>query len=161
MDGWCRILSEATWTRIEVRSGEKGPLVVEAVKARVQTKRGRSNGPEETLVVLRERQADRTMRHDYYLSNAPFTTPLTEFARVAKAEHRVEESLQRGKGEAGLSHHEVRTWEGWHHHQTLALIATWFLTQEKRRGEKSLPVLVGPPRPADDWANAARGTSAR
>jgi SRSO17 transposase len=155
VDGWCRILSEAMWTTIEIRPGEKGPLVVEAVKARVQTKRGRSNGPEETLVVLRERQADQTMKHDYYLSNAPFTTPLNEFVRVAKAEHRVEESLQRGKGEAGLSHYEVRTWEGWHHHQTLALIATWFLTQEKRRGEKGLPLLVGPPRTRDDWANAA------
>ena len=33
------------WTRIEVRPGEKGPLVVEAVKVRVQTKRGRRNGP--------------------------------------------------------------------------------------------------------------------
>jgi SRSO17 transposase len=62
--------------------------------------------------------------------------PLTEFARVAKAKHRIEECLQRGKGEAGLSDYEVRTWEGWHHHQTLALIATWFLTQEKRRGGK-------------------------
>ena len=29
----------------------------------------------------------------------------------------------------------VITWEGWHHHQTLSLIATWFLTQETRRGK--------------------------
>jgi hypothetical protein len=29
----------------------------------------------------------------------------------------------------------VRTWEGWHHHQTLSLLATWFLTQEARRGK--------------------------
>ena len=44
------------WTRVEIRPGEKGPLVVEAVKVRVQTKRGRRNGPEETLVIFRERQ---------------------------------------------------------------------------------------------------------
>jgi len=155
VDGWRLSLPEARWTTIEVRPGEKGPLVVEATKARVQTKRGRSNGPEETLVLLRERQADRTVKHDYYLSNAPFTTPLKEFARVAKAEHRVEESLQRGKSDSGLSHYEVRTWEGWHHHQTLALVAAWFLTQEKRRGEKGFPVLVGSPRARDDRANAA------
>ncbi len=154
-DGWCRMLAEADWTTIEVRPGEKGPLVVEAVKASVQSKRGRANGPQETLLVLRERQADGTLKHDYYLSNAPFTTPLMEFARVAKAEHRIEECLQRGKGEAGLSDYEVRTWEGWHHHQTLALIATWFLTQEKRRGEKQFPVLVGPQGTRDDWAHAA------
>ena len=57
-------------------------------------------------------------------------------ARVAKAGHRVERWLQRGKGEAGLAEYQVRTWSGWHHHQALSLIATWFLVQEARRGKK-------------------------
>jgi hypothetical protein len=30
----------------------------------------------------------------------------------------------------------VRTWSGWHHHQALSLIASWFLVQEARRGKK-------------------------
>jgi SRSO17 transposase len=128
------------WTRIEVRAGEKGPLVVEAVKARVQTKLGRRNGPEETLVAFRERQGDQTLKHDYCLSNAPFDTPLREFTRVLAAEHRIEECLRRAKGEAGLAQYQVRTWIGWHHHQTLTLLATWFLTEEKQRGEKGSPV---------------------
>ena len=114
--------------------------MVEAVKARVQTKLGRRNGPEETLVVFRERQADETIKHDYCLSNAPFATPLREFARVLGAEHRIEECLRRAKGEAGLAQYQVRTWKGWHHHQTLTLLATWFLTQEKRRGKKGAAV---------------------
>ena len=133
-DGWMK--TARNWTRIEVRPGEKGPLVVEAVKVRVQTKRGRRNGPEETMVIFRERQGRKTIKHDYTLSDAPFDTPLREFARVLNAEHRIEECLRRAKGESGLAQYQVRTWKGWHHHQTLTLIATWFLTQEKRRGEK-------------------------
>jgi SRSO17 transposase len=140
-DTWLKTVQN--WTRIEVRSGERGPLVVEAVKARVQTKRGRRNGPEETLVVFRQRQGDQSLKHDYCLSNAPWGTPLREFARVLGAEHRVEECLRRAKGETGLAQYQVRTWLGWHHHQTLTLVANWFLTQEKRRGEKSGPVSVG------------------
>jgi hypothetical protein len=70
------------------------------------------------------------------LSHGPLTTPLPEFARVFKAQHRVEECLQRAKGEAGLADYEVRTWRGWYHHQALALTATWFLTVEARRGKK-------------------------
>jgi hypothetical protein len=31
----------------------------------------------------------------------------------------------------------VRTWKGWHHHQMLSLLATWFLTQETRRGKNT------------------------
>jgi hypothetical protein len=54
---------------------------------------------------------------------------------VAKAEHRVEECLERAKGEAGLADYQVRNWMAWHHHQTLALLAAWFLTQETRRGK--------------------------
>lgn len=140
VDQWRAALPESAWTRIDVRPGEKGPLVVEAVKRRVTAKtEQRREGPEETLVVFRERQADGTCKHDYALSNATATTPLAEFARVAKAEHRIEECLQRAKGEAGLSQYQVRNWKGWHHHQTLALIAAWFLTQETRRGGKNNP----------------------
>src|SRR5439155_10206804 len=79
---------------------------------------------------------DGSWKHDYLLSNAPLATPLTEFARVFKAQHRVEECLQRAKGEAGLADYEVRTWRGWYHHQALALVATWFLTVEAGRGKK-------------------------
>jgi len=137
-DSWMK--TAKNWTKIEIRPGEKGPLVVEAVKGRVQTKRGRRNGPEETLVVFRERQGRKTVKCDYCLSSAAFDTPLREFARVFNAEHRIEECLRRAKGEAGLAQYQVRTWNGWHHHQTLTLLATWFLTQEKLRGGKIRPV---------------------
>jgi SRSO17 transposase len=140
VDRWCAALPASAWTTIEVRPGEKGPLTVELVKARVQAKTERRRpGPEETLVVVRERQQDGALKHDYYLSNATVETPLAEFASVAKAEHRIEECLQRAKSEAGLSHYQVRTWNGWHHHQILSMIATWFLTQEERRGKKMDP----------------------
>jgi SRSO17 transposase len=152
-DGWVKAAKK--WTRIEVRPGEKGPLVVEAVKARVQAKLGRRNGPEETLVVFRERQGRKTIKHDYCLSNAPSDTPLREFARVLNAEHRIEECLRRAKGEAGLAQYQVRTWKGWHHHQTLTLIATWFLTQEKRRGGKKGPVPLRPGVARDHRTTAA------
>jgi len=141
VDKWMKTVTQ--WTRIEIRPGEKGPLLVDAAKVRVQTKRGRRNGPEEVLVVFRERQGGKTVKHDYAVSNAPFETPLREFARVLAAEHRVEECLRRAKGESGLAQYQVRTWRGWHHHHALPLIATWFLTQEKRRGEKGCPVPLG------------------
>ena len=89
------------------------------------------------MLVFRERQGDGTWKHDYALSNVVVGTPVAEFARVFKAEHRIEECLKRAKGEAGLADYQVRTWEGWHHHQALSLLATWFLTQETRRGKNA------------------------
>jgi len=140
VDRWREALLKHAWTTIDVRDGARGPLVVQAVKTRVRAKTDRRrNGPEEMLVVLREEQGDGTMKHDYYLSNAPPETALTEFARVAKAEHRIEECLERAKSDAGLAQYQVRNWIGWHHHQTLSLLAAWFLTKEDRRGKKIHP----------------------
>src|SRR5215831_2709648 len=102
---WCAAVPESAWQTVEVRDGEKGPLVVQAALTLVQA---RTEGR---------------------------VSEVAEFARVFKAQHRIEECLRRAKGEAGLGDYQVRTWSGWHHHQTLSLLATWFLTQETRRGK--------------------------
>lgn len=139
-DRWAAAVPAGAWQAVEVRDAEKGPVVVHAARTLVQARAdNRASDVAELLVVFRERQGDGTWKHDYLLSNAPLDTPLAEFARVFKAQHRVEECLKRAKGEAGLADYQVRTWEGWHHHQALSLVATWFLTQEARRGKKADP----------------------
>jgi len=140
VDVWCKKLPEDAWTTIDVRDGEKGPLVIETVKRRVQarTEKG-GTGPDEVLFVTRERQADRTYKHDYHLSNTGPDVSLKEYGRVAKAAHRIEECIKRAKGEAGLADYQVRNWIGWHHHQTLSLLAAWFLNKETRRGKNTDP----------------------
>jgi SRSO17 transposase len=136
VDEWCQALPEERWTTIDVRDGTKGPLVVEVVQCRVQarTETG-GTGPDELLFITRERQGDNTFKHDYYLSNAAPDVGLAELARVSKAAHRIEECFRRAKSEAGLGDYQVRNWIAWHHHQTLALLAAWFLNQETRRGK--------------------------
>jgi SRSO17 transposase len=136
-DRWCAAVPEGRWQTVEVGDGEKGPLVVQVARGLVQARtEGRPEEAPELLVVFRERQADGTFKHDYLLSDSgSVVAPVAELARVYKAEHRIEECLRRAKGEAGLGDYQVRTWEGWHHHQTLALLAAWFLTQETRRGK--------------------------
>jgi hypothetical protein len=137
-------LPDSAWEAIEVRDGEKGPLVVEGLRRVVQAKcDGNPFDFPELLVVFRERQPDGSWKHDYLLSNAVVDHPLGEYARGLKAEHRIEECLKRAKGEAGLADYQVRTWAGWHHHQALAVLATWFLTQEARRGKNPDPGVDG------------------
>jgi SRSO17 transposase len=138
VDRWIALRSDDDWTVIEVRDGEKGPLTVEALKRCVETGvRGRPTVADEVLVVLRYRDRDsEVVKTDYYLSNADVATSLAEFCRAAKAEHRIEECIRRAKGETGLADYEVRNWIGWHHHQTLSLLASWFLNVETRRAEK-------------------------
>ena len=147
---WRKALNPHAWRRLTVRDGEKGPVAIEMVKRRVQTRIERKRtGPEEWLVVTRgsltddrtwepcaSRDAtdqDERYRYHYYLTPTAacavaFTEPsLEELARVIKAGACIEASFQRGKGEVGMDEYQVRTWQGWHHHMALSLMAVWFL----------------------------------
>ena len=147
---WRQSLGSAGWTRLTVRDGEKGPVQMEMVKRRVQTRLERKRtGPEEWLVVTRRPLADdrpleprasrdatdQDARHRYHYSLTPrdgcemaFKEPsLGELARVIKAGACIEASFKRGKGEVGMDAYQVRTWQGWHHHMALSLMAVWFL----------------------------------
>jgi len=139
IDLWRTSLPAAAWTTLDVRDGSKGPLVVDIVNRRVVARTPqRQEGHEEMLVVMRYRARDtqQVVKVDCDLSHGAGETALTMFARVAKAEHRIEECLPRSKSEAGLADYAVRHWTGGHQHQTLSLIATWFLVTETRRGKK-------------------------
>src|SRR5712691_7395424 len=59
---------------------------------------------------------------------------LGELGRVIKAGACMEASFKRGKGEVGMDAYQVRTWQGWHHHMALSLMAVWFLIGETQRG---------------------------
>lgn len=160
VDQWRTALPDDAWTRIDVRDAEKGPLVVHVTKRRVLAITERKHPErEETLVVIGTPDGAGNMKYDYYLSNAPPETPLEEFARVAKAEHRIEECFQRAKGEVGLADYETRTWWGWHHHQTLSILAAWFLVEETRRAKKKDAGdhrSAGPPRHGPDPSPGCR-----
>src|SRR5215467_9591475 len=147
---WRKALHAEVWTRLTVRDGEKGPMEIEMIKRRVQTRLERKRtGPPEWLVVTRRPLADdRTLepqasrdacdqdvgyRYRYYFtptggSEVELAEPsLAELARGIKAGVCIEASCKRGKGEGGMDAYQVRTWEGWHHHLALTLIAVWYL----------------------------------
>ena len=134
---WRDALPEDAWTRLEVRDAEKGPLFVDIVKRSVSGRTEKKQvAPPETLVVIRWRDEEGIQKIDYYMSNAPVTTPLKEFARVSKLHTRIEQCIKYSKCEAGLAQYQVRSWDGWHHYIALSLAGTWFLVQEARLGKK-------------------------
>jgi SRSO17 transposase len=59
----------------------------------------------------------------YYRVWAPAHTTLAELARVAGSRWRIEEGYEQAKGEVGLDQYEVRRFQAWYRHITLALLA--------------------------------------
>jgi len=65
VDDGARARAADAWQTIEVRDGEKGPVVVQAARALVQAHTaGRVSDVAERLVVFRAQQADGTWKHD-------------------------------------------------------------------------------------------------
>jgi SRSO17 transposase len=164
---WRQNLDAEAWTHLTVRDGEKGPVEIELVRRRVQTRLERKGtGPEEWLVVTRQPRSDDRLwgprasrdatdqdaryRYHYYLSptcvsKGELAEPtLAALARIIKAGACIEASFKRGKSEVGMDEYQVRTWEGWHHHIALSLLAVWFLIGETHRGQQVTPALTLP-----------------
>ncbi len=142
---WRQSLTSDAWTHLTVRDGEKGPIGIEMVKRRVQTRlEHKRTGPAEWLVVTRCLLADDSTSERCVAAVELEEPSLVELARVIKAGVCIEASFQRGKSEAGMDAYQVRTWQGWHHHMALSLIAVWFLIGETHRGQQWTPALTLP-----------------
>jgi SRSO17 transposase len=114
------------WQRLSVGDGSKGPRDFDW--ARVELASPDEPGWQKWLVVRRsllegEKPADLA----YVLVFAPCGTTLAEMAVAIGTRWTVEQCFEEGKGEVGLDHYEVRSWQGWYRHITLCMLAHAFL----------------------------------
>ena len=75
----------------------------------------------------------------YFRAFGPETTPLEDLVGVAGMRWAIEESFEDAKGSVGLDQYEVRKWQAWYRHITLALLAHAYLEVTRRQattGEK-------------------------
>ena len=128
-------LPASAWHELTVAEGAQGSRTYQFAACRGWECREGVPG-RETWVLLRRNLDGSELK--YYLSNAPATTPLPTLAWVSAMRWPIETAFATYKGETGLDEYEVRSWLGWHHHITLALLAGAFLLQlEQEWGEKA------------------------
>ncbi len=77
--------------------------------------------------LLVRRSSDEPHDLGYFLVCGPDETPAAELLRVCRARWEIEECFAQAKGEVGLDHYEVRTWQAWHRFVTLCLLAHAYL----------------------------------
>ncbi len=129
-------VEESAWVRCSAGNGAKGPRVYDwtAVKIRPLREPGKGHW------LLARRSLAKPGELAYYLCFGPAETTLAELVRVAGTRWAIEECFEEAKGEVGLDQYEVRRWDGWHRHITLAMLAHAYLTvikyQAMEQGEK-------------------------
>jgi len=122
-------LPAAAWMQHSAGDGSKGPRVYDWAWVRL----ARWPVPGWAHWLLVRRSLDDPADLAYYVVFAPAGTTLTTLVRVAGTRWAIEEGFEIAKGEVGLDHYEVRRWDGWYRHSTLALLAQAFLTVVRAR----------------------------
>jgi len=122
-------LPAAAWIQHSAGEGSKGPRVYDWAWVRL----ARWPVPGWAHWLLVRRRLDDPADLAYYVVFAPVGTTLTTLVRVAGTRWAIEEGFEIAKGEVGLDQYEVRRWDGWYRHITLALLAQAFLTVVRAR----------------------------
>ena len=130
-------LPAAAWPTLTVAEGAPGPRQYQFAALRVWERRDGRPGRASWLLCRRNLDGSHLKP---YLSNAAPETPLLMLAQVSAWRWPVETEFQTAKGETGLDEYEVRSWQGWRHHITMALLAGAFLRSLPQDwGEKAAP----------------------
>jgi SRSO17 transposase len=128
----------ADFRKVTWREGTKGKMSSRFAAWRVRPAHRLSAGAEPLAAcwLLVEWPADAEAPAKFFFSNQRETTSLKELVRTAKSRWWIEHSYKELKDELGLDHFEGRSWQGWHHHVVLVLLAYAFLQGQRRRPSK-------------------------
>ena len=88
--------------------------------------------------LLVRRSRDETREHAYYVVYAPRSRVTRQaLVNVAGRRWEIEVGFEAAKGECGLDQYEVRRWQGWYRHITLALLAHAVLAALRAQAKKN------------------------
>ena len=127
------------WKTIGWREGSRGRLKSRFWAGRVQPSHGFHEGkaPLKEVWLLVEWPESEPEPTKYFFCDLPADYSLRRLVRLTKCRWKIEQDYQQLKEELGLDHYEGRSWQGWHHHVTLVMMAHAFLTLETLRGKKN------------------------
>jgi SRSO17 transposase len=128
------------WKRRSCGNDAKGPRVYDWAAATLPGDGSEPPGWTRYLLVRRSltRNAKGELELAYYLCCAPAGTTDEDLIRVAGSRWAVEECFQTAKTETGLDQYQVRRYDAWYRHITLAMLAHAYLSVTAATAPKAL-----------------------
>jgi SRSO17 transposase len=115
---------EEAWHLLSAGEGAKGPRLYEWARLPLNC----AYAPEWGRWLLVRKSLSDPNELTGYITFAPADTPLSTLVRVAGTRWSIESCFEAAKGEVGLDEYEVRSFQGWHRHMTLCMLAHAFLS---------------------------------
>jgi len=125
------------WVKRIISQGAKGPIVAEikCLRAVACRKENRLYMPKSEIWVYIRKYDDGKIK--YFLSNMPPDTNISELDRLATTRWSIEQCFQECKSYLGMAHYETRSYQAWHKHMLLVMIAHLFVTVLRQFLKKS------------------------
>lgn len=123
-------LSQTGWFRLSAGAGAKGERWYDWLLLSL----GDPDRPGWKRWLLLRRKIDRPNKITPYICFAQEGITLPELVTVAGKRWTVEQCFETAKQEVGLDEYEVRSYQGWYRHMTLASLAHVFLTVLRTKG---------------------------
>ena len=125
------------WIKRTISEGTKGSVIAEIKCLRCIScrKENRLFVPKSEIWVYIRKHADGTIK--YFLSNMPEDTNISELDQLATARWSIEQCFQECKSYLGMTHYETRSYQAWHRHMQLVMIAQLFVTVLRNRLKKT------------------------
>src|SRR5215472_18552750 len=133
------------WKRLSAGDGAKGPRLSDWAMATLPIGREPAEGFHRWLLIRRSITDPEELA--YYLCFGPAGTTMTQLVRVAGARWAIEECFQAAKNETGLDQYQVRRYDAWHRHITLAMLAHAYLAVTAATSPKARPAWPRSPQP--------------
>jgi SRSO17 transposase len=127
----------SSWQRLSAGEGSQGPRLYDWAWQSLDF-RWTEAGWKQWLLARRSLSDPTDLA--YYFVFAPESVTLEQVVRAAGSRWQVEEGIELAKQQVGLDEYEVRHWQGWYRHITLAMFALAFLTVVKATGQKRGPI---------------------
>ena len=131
---------DQAWNRRSCGNGAKGPRMSDSAAASLPEDGSEPPGWSRSLLVRRALTRNAKGEHElaYYLCCAPAGTGDEELIRVAGSRWAIEECFQSAKTETGLDQYQVRRYDAWYRHATLAMLAHAYLSVTAATAPKAL-----------------------
>lgn len=127
LDKYCKNLEDKDWIKVKVRKTTKGWKCVNVHVAKVwHWDAAEDKSRTRTLVITSTLEKNSKIKYSFSNGTLEAYSP-QEYAYFQCNRYWVERCFDDAKNELGLSGYQVRKWVGWHHHQSLVMMAGIYL----------------------------------
>jgi SRSO17 transposase len=140
-------LEPADWRRLSAGAGTKGPrlhdwVYLELADLEAEEFSDEDHGLWTRGMLIRRNIIDGDLA--YFTTWCPAGTSIATLVSVEGRRWAIEDSFETAKNEFGLDHNETRSWQGWHRHVSLVMLAFAMMAAIQYQANKPTPKKTTP-----------------